>query len=167
MRHVALDLSLTATGFATGTASGVIAPKTRGHERLEEIVSSVLALVGSERASAVFIEGFSFASRGSSAIDIAGLGWLVRHELWRRHVPYCDVPPSVIKKYATGKGTATKDAVLAAAIRRFGFTGDDNNAADAWVLWHLGAALLGRPRIAVPATHAVSASKVVWVGRPR
>ena len=48
--------------------------------------------------------------------------------------------PATLKRFATGKGNATKDATLAAAIRRFGFEGDDNNAADAWLLRAMGLA---------------------------
>jgi len=51
-------------------------------------------------------------------------------------VPYVGVPVAQVKKAATGKGNADKDAVLAAARARWpSLTIEDDNAADAlWVL---------------------------------
>jgi hypothetical protein len=52
--------------------------------------------------------------------------------------PYRDVPVGTIKRHATGKGNADKDAVIA-AVRALGFDPADDNEADAlalldWVL---------------------------------
>ena len=54
--------------------------------------------------------------------------WCELHE-----VPYLGVPVGTIKKHATGKGNAPKDAVMA-AMRRRGFTPADDNEADALAL---------------------------------
>jgi Holliday junction resolvasome RuvABC endonuclease subunit len=53
--------------------------------------------------------------------------------LWceNNHVQYRGYSPSEIKKFATGKGNAPKPAVIAAAREKLGFTGDDDNEADA------------------------------------
>jgi hypothetical protein len=56
------------------------------------------------------------------------------------------VEPNLRAKYATGKGAASKDAVLAAAVRRYAsidITGNDT--ADAVCLMAIGLRLLGRP----------------------
>ena len=45
-------------------------------------------------------------------------------------VPYEGVPVGTIKKYATGKGNAGKDEMIAAAIAA-GYVPEDDNAADA------------------------------------
>ncbi len=47
-----------------------------------------------------------------------------------RGVPYQGVPVSTIKRHATGKGNANKDAMIAAARER-GFSPADDNEADA------------------------------------
>ena len=49
------------------------------------------------------------------------------------NIPYQGVPVGTIKKHATGKGNAGKDAMIAAAITR-GFTPADDNEADAIAL---------------------------------
>jgi Holliday junction resolvasome RuvABC endonuclease subunit len=46
-------------------------------------------------------------------------------------IPYRGIPVGTIKKYATGKGNAKKDAMIAAAEARFGITVADDNEADA------------------------------------
>jgi Holliday junction resolvasome RuvABC endonuclease subunit len=47
-----------------------------------------------------------------------------------RGIPYEGVPVGTIKKYATGKGNANKDAMIDAARSR-GFSPADDNEADA------------------------------------
>lgn len=42
-----------------------------------------------------------------------------------------------IKKYATGSGNANKDAMIHAAVHKFGREVKDDNEADALALWHL------------------------------
>ena len=50
-------------------------------------------------------------------------------------IPYRGVPVGAVKKHATGKGNADKDAMIAAAVARWpGFVPADDNEADArWI----------------------------------
>jgi len=160
----AYDLSLTGTGFYDGEHLAVCRTKKRGHERLQIILDEV-----EERCAltdpVVFIEGFSYGSRGSSVYEIAGLGYLVRHYLYAAGIPFAIVPPTVLKKYATGKGNAGKPDMLDAAIRRFGYQGTtDDNAVDAFLLWHLGMQHLGLPVVPVPKDRALVADTIEWEG---
>lgn len=135
-RVLGLDLGLMATGYAyNDEASGVIRSKARGPRRLAEIRDAVLDFVYD--SDVVVLEGYSYASQ-NRAHQVGELGGVIRLSLYNARVPYVEVPPAMLKKFATGKGNADKDAVLAAAIRRFGFEGDDNNAADAWILRAMG-----------------------------
>lgn len=52
------------------------------------------------------------------------------------NVPYEGVPVGTIKKFATGKGNANKEAMIA-SVRRWGFDPQDDNEADALALLHL------------------------------
>ena len=56
--------------------------------------------------------------------------WCERHA-----IPYQGVPVGTIKKHATGKGNANKDAMIA-AVRSWGYTPVDDNEADALALLH-------------------------------
>lgn len=64
-------------------------------------------------------------------------GFLATLTAWCEHlrIPYQGVPVGTIKKHATGKGNANKDAVIAAARARGHAPGDDNEA-DALALLH-------------------------------
>ena len=64
-------------------------------------------------------------------------GFLGQLSAWceQRQIPYQGVPVGTIKKHATGKGNANKDAMLA-AVRGWGYTPVDDNEADALALLH-------------------------------
>jgi crossover junction endodeoxyribonuclease RuvC len=137
MSVVGLDLSLTSTGVADGNGTRRFCPKSRGIERLHDFYTWAAAV----RADLVMMEGYSYGSRGK-VFDIGEMGGVVKLALSMRGVPFIIVPPSTLKKYATGKGNAGKDEVLSAAIRA-GFAGSNNDEADAWWLRHMGLVRVG------------------------
>ena len=169
-RILALDLSLTQTGYAfeasktiTGyeddiMLSGVIRSRLKGWGRVNDIRREVMQF--SSVADVVVIEGYSFGSQGRAVYQIAELGGVIRYSLWMRKVPYVEVPPSTLKKWATGKGNVGKDEMIAAAIRKHGFEGSNNNAADAHLLWHMANAYYsGKYRTKIEAEQC---QKVSW-----
>ena len=64
-------------------------------------------------------------------------GFLATLTAWceHHHIPYQGVPVGTIKKYATGRGNASKEEVVA-SIRERGHTPSDDNEADALALLH-------------------------------
>jgi crossover junction endodeoxyribonuclease RuvC len=99
-------------------------------------------------------------------VDIGELGGVVRLALWEAKVPFVEIPPSCLKKYATGRGNAGKEDVLQAAVIRSGHTFADNNAADAWWLHQMGLAhyVPESPLLVkVPQLHREGLAKVAWV----
>jgi len=76
---------------------------------------------------------------GTDAAHVFG-GFLATLSTWceQRSVPYQGVPVGTLKRFATGKGNAGKEAVIA-AVRARGFTPADDNEADALalLLWAL------------------------------
>ena len=64
-------------------------------------------------------------------------GFLATLTAWCEHhqIPYQGVPVGTIKKYATGKGNASKDEMVASARAR-GHAPVDDNEADALALLH-------------------------------
>jgi Holliday junction resolvasome RuvABC endonuclease subunit len=133
----ALDMSLVATGWAsTNGESGVFCPPKshdRGVSRLRWLRSSVL-----DRAvpsDLVVIEGYAYGAKGNAVINLGELGGVIRLALSDDGICYVEVPPACVKLFATGKGNAKKDEVLAAAIRKLEYAGHDHNEADAlWLL---------------------------------
>jgi len=62
----------------------------------------------------IFIEGYSFGSKGQGVFQIAENGGILKYRLEQLKLPYEVLPPSVIKKGATGKGNADKDMMYEA-----------------------------------------------------
>ena len=73
---------------------------------------------------------------GTDAAHVYG-GLMATLTAWAelRGVPYQGVPVGTIKRHATGKGNANKDAMIAAAQAR-GFSPADDNEADAIAILH-------------------------------
>lgn len=142
---VGIDLSLSSTGMAVISPEGIYVHriKTKPVEkdsaaqvaRLDSILASITDETFTHGGPAVAVEGPAFGSNDRGAHIRGGLWWMLRRELWREGIDTLIVPPTTVKKYATGKGNAQKDAVLAAVIRRYpavDVTGNDE--ADALVL---------------------------------
>lgn len=140
MNVVGLDPSLSGTGVAEhdGTTTTLRPPMGPDEPcaRLKWISKEIIQRawiptdLGWDRAL-VAIEGFSYASKGRGLLDLAGLGWLIRVELHSHTIPYAEIAPSTLKKYATGSGNASKAEVLVAAVQRLGYTGASTDEADA------------------------------------
>ena len=77
--------------------------------------------------------------RGTDAAQIYGgivgllTGWCEEHG-----IPYSGLPVQTIKKHATGKGNAKKDAMIESATKHFSFSPKDDNEADALWIMDLG-----------------------------
>lgn len=135
---VGLDLSLTATGVARSDGPGVVTYKMPPQPNEVDRVRR-LKYLGTQvdricrGADVVVIEGHSFGSKNTHAHSLGELHGVVKVVLLQRGIPFVIVPPTVLKKWACGKGNATKDQVLLAAAKD-GFEGDNNNSADAYHL---------------------------------
>ena len=82
---------------------------------------------------------------GTTAAHVYG-GFLAHLTAWCEHerVPYRGVPVGTIKRHATGKGNAGKEAVIAAMTAK-GHAPADDNEADALAILHWALAQGGRP----------------------
>lgn len=154
-RVVGLDLSLTATGIANLRGRSALLHRLGSqpaggrwpdrHARLEALAEDVIDLVG-PRPALVVLEAPAYGSKTGQVHDRAGYWWSVYGRLRGHEVPVLVVAPAKRAKYATGRGTAGKDEVLAAVVRRYGWAEVGNNDhADALVLAAMGARLLGEP----------------------
>lgn len=76
-------------------------------------------------------------SRGNALVQLAELGGVVRVALAERGFTFADVPPASMKKYAAANGNASKEMILAAAIRSLNYSGHSFDEADAMWLREL------------------------------
>ncbi len=163
---LALDLSLTSTGYCHNGESGVISFDEKGPERLRLVRQEVESLALKFKIDAVVMEGYSFASRNSQAHSIGELGGVIRLLLWERGIPYVVIPPTCRAKFATGKGNASKNEVISAVSAKTGIVWNNPGAddkCDAWILEEMVFAKLGRQRFDWPQINLSALDKVDWV----
>ncbi len=172
---VGLDLSLTSTGVArtlVGTTETVVEVRTvkssgtktdsweQRHRRLYGLVGDIAHTV--PRRALVMLEAPAYSRTTGSQHDRSGLWWMVYSELTIAYgLTVMPIGPTVRAKYATGKGNASKDTVLAAAVRRYpdiDITGNDT--ADAVILMAIGCRLLGTPIDDMPKAHLDALDKI-------
>ena len=65
----------------------------------------------------IFIEGYSFGSKGQGIFQIAENCGILKYRLQEAKIPYETIVPSVVKKGATGKGNADKDMMYEAFVK--------------------------------------------------
>lgn len=151
MRVVGLDLSLTSSGVAPSDGS-TYRIKTNAKQTLPDRLRTIADRVCFEISNNTLTLIEEVPSHAAFSITaLAKVHGAVLYKIGNSPMLYAT--PPVLKKYATGKGNANKDAVLAEAIRRFNFQGTSNDEADAFILMNMGMDLLGTPLVAVPQTH--------------
>lgn len=160
MKIAGLDLSLTSTGLVDGAGEAhLIGSKQRGLDRLAELRDLILDNLAG--ATLVAIEGYAYG-RPNQAHQLGELGGVIRLALHERDIHIANVPPSTVKLWATGKGNAPKDAVLAAAVRRWPDINDNNIADAAWLRDLAEHAYSGKDTPEIPAAKARALIAVEW-----
>lgn len=84
-------------------------------ERFDFISSWAMSIIDKYLPEYVYMEDYSFASTGR-VFSIAENAGLLKHKMWISNQKFYTIPPTVIKKYATGKGNANKEAMEKAFI---------------------------------------------------
>ncbi len=142
MNILAIDLGLT-TGWALHQGDGVITSGTANFHtsrwqgggirflRFKAWLTEIKS-----HAGGIDMIAYEQVRRhaGTDASHAYG-GWLAILTAWCEHhqIPYEAVPVGTIKRHATGKGNASKEAIIAAMCER-GFNPVDDNEADALAL---------------------------------
>ena len=105
--------STVATTHGVVNLKPTVYPEWKTEQERHDLLSdwALTCLQGCE----VFIEGYAFATSGTSHVrSIAENTGLLKHKLYKTKVPVKSIPPTVIKKYATGKGNANKELMYEA-----------------------------------------------------
>jgi crossover junction endodeoxyribonuclease RuvC len=151
MRYVGIDPS-TKTGLVIFDGDEVllqeeiIPSEEKDPDRLIEIADKVLGIFkrfGISYTDAICIEGFSFGSKGQGVSIQYGIGWAIRVELVRNGYTYYEIPPTSVKKFATGTGNVKKENMILPIYKRWGFEDDSDNVRDAFVLAKMAQGLKG------------------------
>lgn len=162
---VGLDLSLTGTGVADSDGTRTIKSnaKIAIEPRLNAILGEVKSYTG-DNADLVIIEGLAFASQTGKVAERGALHFMVRVYLWEVGIPFAICPPTVLKKYLTGKGNASKDEMMFAGARAFTWVEKtlNNNENDALAMYAMAMERIGQPIIDVPKVNRDALAKVEW-----
>jgi Holliday junction resolvasome RuvABC endonuclease subunit len=170
-----LDLSLAGTGVATRVSTW--RHKTKGQrtdgypERLQRLIdvrSWIKDQVREVGPQLVVVETFAPGAMAKSTTtwDRAKLWWDVVEFLTGQNIAAGFVPPTTVKKYATGDGGCKKDAMIAASYRRLPFLQPGNaDEADAAWLMAMGYDYLGNPLADLPKVQAAALAGGIWPAR--
>lgn len=174
---VGVDPSLTSLGLAAireGSVVAVARVRSKGstkdsllqrYERQQGIIEQVRGFVAEWGPDLALIEGPSYGSKFGHPHDRSGLWWgIVSTLLVTAACPVVEVPPTVRMKYATGKGSADKDVVLAHTIKRYPMADiTSNDVADAVILAAMGSRHCRVPaEESLPLTHLAAMDKIRW-----
>ena len=87
--------------------------------RFSQISDFVIELLEKtiHKTQKVFIEGYSFGSKGQGVFQIAENCGILKYRLQEFNIEYDTVVPSVVKKGATGKGNADKDMMYESFLK--------------------------------------------------
>jgi Holliday junction resolvasome RuvABC endonuclease subunit len=107
--------------LGTDRYRGMLFPEYEGDiERYNNISQWTLTLLDHYDVEHVFIEGYSMGSKGR-VFNIAENTALLKYKLWLQDYPTHIYPPTVIKKFATGKGNANKELMQEEFIAETGY----------------------------------------------
>lgn len=158
--YVGLDLSLTNTGVAILTDNLDDSPRvlsikttpkydlyTRAEMALGKLEVFLNDHIVSNKITHFFTEGFAFGATGQ-IFNIAEFSGIIKYhinKIWFRDSDFFQIPPTSLKKFITGKGTAKKELMIKEVYKRYQFDTNDDNAADAFSLAVMGRAYLSKP----------------------
>ena len=146
---IGLDISLTSTGMGIYSISeGTLTTesiKTNNKSPYMERYRTILDRIKEidhfiVSGSIFFIEGYSFGSFGksSSMSNIIELSGIIKYDLTIRERTYVDVPPTILKKFITGKGNAKKEDIKLALYKKYQKEFKNSDEADAYALTMFG-----------------------------
>lgn len=98
----------------------------------ESVMKEVLRIYNQNNDLVVFIEGFSYGCKGRGVYVLAGLGYMIRYDLWESGVPYYEVSLRTWIKGITGNGSHKKEDVMRVLDKTYGVRLYNTDESDAY-----------------------------------
>jgi hypothetical protein len=92
---------------------------TTEQERYDDIAEFFLNKIPTDQSPKVYIEDYSFGSKGR-VFNLAENCGCFKQKLWEVGYKFDVIPPTVIKKFATGKGNSDKQKMYESFIEETG-----------------------------------------------
>lgn len=157
--YIGIDPSLTSTGLAILqiNSDGIPTLKTETicmtskkadrlfdiHERVTTQVTQTIELGFIPQGACIEGAAFNAINRADDMGQVRGILLLLLRQF---KLPYLTVAPTRLKKYATGKGGASKENMVDAALSEWDKVMSDDEADAAW-LAHLACAFFDTPQV--------------------
>lgn len=138
--YCGIDTSLNSTGYCVLNncgdvlLAGVLKPDVKGHDRLLFLYKRIRIIHHRMKIMLTCIEGYAYSRHSSSIFQMGEAGGITRLALMMGPNPFLIVVPGALKKFATGKGNAKKDIVVAHYTKETGSIPKSNDEADAYFL---------------------------------
>jgi crossover junction endodeoxyribonuclease RuvC len=141
------DMAVQMMRFPSDSAGMEVKARFGRYRLLVHSVVSHIPWDGAE-IERVLIESYSFGSKGNAVLNIAEYGGMLRDRLITEtdlldFPSPIEVSPTVVKKFATGKGNGDKMAVAVALSRRYDVQYGTSDEYDAYAIARIGACLMG------------------------
>lgn len=138
---VGIDISYTNTAICYQYADQVFTRcfkfEKENYSQIRKQIKIIVAELQHHNTRCIAIEDYSYASKRTSGIIHAGeLGGLIKSRLKCKfkNLPIVMVPPTVLKKYASGSGQSKKEELRLHVYKKWGFEAKTNDEIDAYVL---------------------------------
>ena len=112
-------------------------PKLKGFQRLHALGEEIARTVNLWKPDIVVIEGYAYGNT-HTIVTLVEIGATIRHGLYSLGLNWYDCPPTTLKKWVTGKGSAKKPEVGLHVKSRWGFVSASDDIVDAYALSQLG-----------------------------
>lgn len=113
--QIGIDQSFTSTGLVISQDNKllhyqvILSNSTYSNfHRAIDITKQIHFICKDYQPDIVNIEGLAFGMKGNATRDLAGLQYCVITQLIKDNIPYNIIPPTTLKKFATGNGKANK-----------------------------------------------------------
>jgi crossover junction endodeoxyribonuclease RuvC len=121
---------------------GKAATAAQRRERYLALIAKAEVHARKNTVKMVVVEGYAYAA-SNSGVQAGELGMLLRDRLIPLVDELVEVPPNVLKKFATGKGNSSKAAMVSTLASKHGIQFDTDNQADAFALLQVAKILAG------------------------
>jgi crossover junction endodeoxyribonuclease RuvC len=141
--YLGIDQSLRSSGVAVVGADqqvlyvGTVTPekKLKGAPRLACIRDALRDVIKTHpRICFASLEGYAYDVGAGRVFELGEVGAIVKMVLYDANIPFVVVPPASLKKYVSGEGSATKEQMRAAVLKKWGMDFPQDDVCDAFGL---------------------------------